>query len=230
MAIGQHVAKALAAKAAEKEDPMPTEDQKSVEAPSMASVLSQLAQMQAETARILASLKNSGGANADVIERLLAQQEALVNKTIPENKQSPGISEYRPKGTAAYPNLALKCKMTWVGYELTADTLRVDEIDWLNKLEPGEYRVTKADGTKIPFKVTAKHSQHFDEKAQRFALEQLDIWFPCKGEHRQNHLSMVAYCQQAIEGSIPSTDELLREVTRLKAEMAAAKAGVLSAV
>jgi hypothetical protein len=229
MAIGQHVAKALAAKAAEKEDPMPTEDPKA-EAPSMAGVLAQLAQLQAETAKILSDMRASGGANVDVVERMLAQQEQLINKTIPENKQSPGISEYRPKGTAAYPNLALKCKMTWVGYELTADTLRVDEIEWLNKLQPGDYRVTKADGTKIPFKVAAKHSQHFDEQAQRFALEQLDIWFPCKGEHRQNHLSMVAYCQQAIEGSIPSTDELLREVTRLKAEMAAAKAGVLSAV
>ena len=229
MAIGQHVAKALAAKAAEREEPMATDDPKTPEAPSMASVLSQLAAMQAETARILASIKDGGG-NTEIIERLLAQQEALVSKTIPENKTSPGISEYRPLGTAAYPHLALKCPMRWVGYDLTIDTLRVDEIEWLNKLEPGEYTVMKANGQKIPFKVTAKHSQAFDEKTQRFALELLDIWFPCKGENRNDHMSMISYCQQAVNGSIPGTDELLREVARLKAEVAAAKAGVLSAV
>jgi len=228
MPIGHHVAKALAAKEAAaqpKEEPMADQ----TDAATMASVLAQLAAVQQETMRLLAEMRQSGG-NTAVIEKMLEQQEQLLVKTRPENAEAPGISEYRPKGTAAYPDLALKCKMTWCGYELSADTLRVDEIAWLNKLEPGDYRVTKADGTKIPFKVAAKHSQTFDEQTQRFALEQLDIWFPCKGEHRQNHLSLVAYCQQAVEGSIPSTDELLREVARLKAEIAAAKGGVLSAV
>lgn len=229
MAIGHHVAKALAAKQESEEVPMAETPTPPAQDVNMAAVLAQLAALQTQMVQMLAERKDSGG-DTSTIERLLEQQQALLVKTKPENTESPGISEYRPLGTAAYPDLALKCKMTWVGYEIDVDNLRVDEIAWLNQLQPGEYRVTKADGTKIPFKVTAKHSQTFDEATQRFKLEQLDIWFPCKGEHRQNHLSMVAYCQQAVNGSIPSTDELLREVTRLKAEIAATKAGVLSAV
>ena len=233
MAIGHHVAKALAAKeTAQKEEAAPMADETKTEpAPSMASVLAQIAAMQQETARLLAEMKTSGqGGNTAVIEKMLEQQEQLLIKTKPENPTAPGISEYRPLGTAAYPDLALKCKLTWCGYELTTDTLTPLEIQWLNRLEPGEFRVTKADGTKIPFKVTAKHSQSWNEQTQRFELEQMDVWFPCKGEHRQNHMSMLSYCQQAVQGSIPSTDELLREVARLKQELAATKGGVLSAV
>jgi hypothetical protein len=231
MAIGQHVAKALAAKAStEKEAEMASDSQAPTET-GMAAVLAQLAALQAETVKILAEFKSSGNTSqAGVLEKMLEQQEQLLVKTKPENTTAPMKSEYRPLGTAAYPDLKLKCKMTWVNYELDENVLRVDEIEWLNRLEPGEYRVTKADGTKIPFTVRAKHSQAFDEKTQRFALEQLDVWFPCKGEHRQNHLSMLSYCQQAVNGSIPGTDELLREVARLKAEIEAAKGGVLSAI
>lgn len=230
MAIGQHVAKALAAKAStEKETEMASEPQTDS---SMAAVLAQLAAVQQETMRLIAEMRTSGNTSQSaVLEKMLEQQQTLLVKTKPENTSAPLKSEYRPKGVAAYPDLAFKCnKMTWCGYELTTDTLRVDEIEWLNKLEPGEFRVTKADGTKIPFKVTAKHSQTFDEATGKFALEQLDIWFPCKGEHRQNHMSMLSYCQQAVNGSIPGVDELLREVGRLKAEVEAAKGGVLSAI
>lgn len=220
MPIGLHVAKALAAKAAEKEAEIPMAE--TPDNTSMAAVLAQLAQLQVETVRILSEMKSTGNVgSAAVLEKMLDQQEQLLVKTKPENTSAPMKSEYRPLGAHAYPDLAFKCnKMTWCGYELTTDTLRVDEIEWLNKLEPGEFRVTKADGTKIPFKVTAKHSQSFDEALQRFKLEQLDIWFPCKGEHQQNHMSLVSYCQQAVNGSIPGTDELLREVARLKAELA----------
>ena len=229
MAIGHHVQKYQAAKAAaQKEEPMATEDPKTetpVE-PSMAGVLAMMAELLKEMRATPAD-----GANAAVLEMMLATQEALLNKTRPENAQSPGIGAYSyPEGELARPKPALKCKVLWCGYELTTDTMRPDEIDWVNRLEPGEFRVTKADGTKIPFTVTAKHSQAFDEKTQRFKLEELNVWFPCKGEHKQNHMSLVSYCQQAVNGSIPGTDELLREVARLKAEVAAAKAGVLSAV
>lgn len=150
-------------------------------------------------------------------ERLALEQERL-KREMPENKQSPGISVYSyPEGDLKRPKPDLKCRMFWVGYPLTTETLTPREVELLNRLEAGEFRVTKTDGTPIPFRVAAKHND-------RMQLEELAISFPCKGEHRHNHGSMVSYMQQALGDRIPSTDELMAEVQKLKAELAASAA------
>lgn len=152
------------------------------------------------------------------VERLLLEQERL-KREMPENKQAPGISVYSyPEGDLLRPKAPLKCKMFWVGYELNVETLTPGEVDLLNRIEPGEYRVMKTDGTPIPFKVSAKHND-------RFQLEELNIWFPCKGEHKHNHNSMTAYLQQALGDRIPSMDELMAQLATLKAELAAERVG-----
>lgn len=197
----------------------------------MGDVLKQIAQMQQETARLIEKMKGSGANNGDVVERLLEQQQQLLNKTRPENPDSPRISVYsHAEGERDNPKADLKCRMRWVGYELTTDTLRPLEVELLNKLQPGEFRVTKADGTPIKFTVQAKFSDVYDDQTNRPRLESLDISFPCKGEHRQNHMSMVAYLQQVLHGAIPSTDDLLREVARLRSELSSARAGLTGAV
>src|SRR3990167_2817922 len=156
-------------------------------------------------------------------ERLLLEQERL-KREMPENKQAPGISVFSyPEGELAHPKEPLKCKMFWVGYELTTDTLTPTEVQLLNKLQPGEFKVTKSDGTLIPFKVTATHND-------RFQLDTLATWFPCRNEQRHNHGSMVSYLQQALGEHIPTAAELLVELERLKKELASARTGGLSAV
>lgn len=172
---------------------------------------------------LLESVKDSDNVDAKTrvaleAERLLLEQERI-KREMPENKQSPGISVYSyPEGDLARPKPAMKCKMFWVNRELTPETLTPGEIELLNKLEPGEYRVTKTDGTQIPFKVEAKRND-------RLEIEQLAVWFQCKDEHRHNHNSMTSYLQQALGERIPSITELMAELARLKAELATASVG-----
>ena len=171
-------------------------------------------------------LDQAGGASHDQkertaieVERLLLEQERL-KREMPENKQSPGISVFSyPEGDLAKPKPPLRCKTIWAGQEITGDVETPLELDLLNRLQPGEYRVTKANGVKIQFIVTPKHDQNG-------LLEEMNIWFPCKGEHKSDHLSMVSYCQQVLGDAIPSASELMAQLAKLKAELAQAKVGV----
>lgn len=153
-------------------------------------------------------------------QRLLIEQDRI-KRDMPENKQSPGISVYSyPEGDHIHPKPPLKCKMFWVGYELTTETLTPLEVELLNRLEAGEYRVTKTDGSDIPFNVQATKNQSTN------ALEKLVIWFPCKGDQKHNHHSMTAYLQQALGDRIPSLSELQAELDKLRAELALSQVGV----
>jgi hypothetical protein len=166
-------------------------------------------------------MKESGnGGNGDVIEQLLQQQQQLLVKTRPENTEHPGISEYSyPEGDLVRPKPPLKCKILWCGFPETVETLRPDEIEWLNRLQPGVYEVTRTDGRRIEFKVEAK----YDSKRE---LEELAVSFPCRGENRHNHGSKVNYCMQAMGAAIPSQAELLAENQRLLEQVAALRAAV----
>lgn len=155
-------------------------------------------------------------------ERLLLERERVARE-MPENRQSPGISVYSyPEGDLKRPKPPLKCKTFWCGREETMETLTPMEIEWLNKLEPGTYKVTKTDGGRIDFKVRVK-------RADSGALEEMAIVFPCNGEHRHNHGSKVSYCRQAMGEYIPSVDELMVELARLKEELASARTGIAAA-
>lgn len=200
------------------DDPKTRQRREEPEAPTadMAGLLTQMAQMQQETARLLLEMKQSGSsANAGVIETLLAQQEQLLVKTRPENAEHPGISVYSyPEGEKARPKADLKCKFIWCGQEESKEQLTPEEIDLRNQLEPGEYKVTKANGNQITFRVTGK-------KTDAGKLEQLDVWYPCRNEHKTDHMSNVAYLRQVLGAHIPSLEDLLAENARLRAAASA---------
>lgn len=187
----------------------------------MANALAQLAQMQAETARILAEMRTGGNGNAAVIQQLLDQQERLLVKHRPENYEPTGISAFFTEAEKAQYGTKpeLRCKTVWAGREVRGDVETVDEILLLNKLEPGDYRVTKADGTRVPFQV--RHKRDLNDR-----LEEVNVWFPCKNEHKQNHGSMISYCSQALGVALPTLDELQGELARLRAELASARVGM----
>lgn len=173
---------------------------------------------------LLAEVKSSS-ASPEAKERLLLEGERLMleqerlKREMPENKQAPGLSVYsNPRGDLADPKPDLQCKVFWVGYEIKTDTVTPYELELLNRLQPGEFRVTKSDGTLIPFQVKAKHND-------RFKLEELSVWFPCKGDHRQNHGSMISYLRQALGDHVPTVEELLVELARLKQELTDAAVG-----
>lgn len=217
---------AKAAKAAEEASVSPTETPTApAEQPSMASVLAMMATL---------IEKMGNGQKSDTEQAAALKQielmEQLVVKTRPENVDYPRISAYSyPEGDVARPKPALKCQILWCGYELHATTMTPEEIEALNTLVPGEYRVTKADGTSIPFRVQGKNSDTLDAQG-RPQLESLSIWFPCKGDQRQSHMSLLSYCHQAMGHAIPSTADLLAELARLKQELAAAKPGVIGSL
>ena len=151
-------------------------------------------------------------------ERLALEQER-VKREMPENKQSPGISVFSyPEGEMRRPKPQLKCKFTWCGADETWETLTPEEIELRNKLEPGDYQVTKANGQRIPFKVSGKRSENG-------AIEQLTVWYPCKDEHKADHMPNTAYLRQVLGEAIPSTADLMNELAKLRAELETAKAG-----
>jgi hypothetical protein len=109
-----------------------------------------------------------------------------------ENAFAPEISAYNPRGERDFPRSELACKMIYVGFKLAKEALTVEEIELLNQMKPGDYRVTKSDGKSIPFVVTAK----LDAAGRR---ELLTFHFPCKStEDRHNHMPMAAYLREAL--------------------------------
>lgn len=222
--IGYHVRKALAAKAALAAEALETVDAQDlveeVKEPVMPEAKNvaepSTTELMAMMVSLLREIKESN--SADAKDKAISQAEILekiLNKTIPENVAPPLISHYNPEGERDAPREPLKCQMLWVGYDLKTDTLTKDEIALLNRLQPGAFRVTKADGTVMPFTVTAKHND-------RLELERLEVSFPCTGEHRHNHAPMTSYLRQALGERQPSVSELLAELAALKAAKAAA--------
>ncbi len=150
----------------------------------------------------------------DTLRDVVSLQQDMLVRQMPENKQSPGISSYSyPEGDLKHPRAPLKCEMFWVGYPLDLDTLKPDEIDVLNKLEPGNFTVRKANGNLIPFTVEAKRTLGGQ-------IQQLWINFPCKGDQSTDHGSMVSYCQQALGLKMPTMEEMQAELATLRGTLA----------
>jgi hypothetical protein len=195
----------------------PINQKRDDEPTSMAAVLAQMAQMQHETARLLLEMKQSGTGDANVIEQLLEQQQQLLVKTKPENTDHPGISAFSyPEGDLKKPKPDLKCEFIWCGQEESKEQLTPEEIELRNRLEPGNYFVTKANGQKIKFNVAAKYTDGGK-------LESLNVWFPCKGDQRNDHMSSVAYLRQVLGEQVLSLEELMAQVNKLQGELASAR-------
>ena len=186
--------------------------------PSMAAVMARLTDVLAEMkAAQSGDQKEAALKQAELMERLLI-------KTQPENPQCAGISAFWTlEDKAQYGTKpTLRCKTIWAGRELYGDVETPEEILLINQLPHGDFKVTKADGNKVKFQVRHK----LDDNGN---LEEVNVWFPCKGIDKHNHRGMVSYCQQVLGLSEPSMAELEAEVARLRAELASAKVGVLSA-
>jgi hypothetical protein len=168
-------------------------------------------------AQILSELRAKDSVGDERLSVLSKGVEALVSAeaTRPrENRFPPEISYLNPLGERDNPRPELKCKMFWVGYKLSKEVLTKEEIDLLNKIQPGSYRVHKSDGRSIPFVVAAK-----DDESGR--LEKLSFHFPCKNrDDRQNHMPMASYLREALGDVRPDVDRLLEQVQALQAELA----------
>lgn len=179
----------------------------------------QMAHAFAKIAETLEAIR-AQGAGPGVSEQLEGIQKFLIHQESTRPKENlftpPLISHFNPLGDRDHPKPEFKTRMIWVGYELNTGTSTRQEIELLNRCEPGEGLVTKADGSKISFRVEGK-------RTDTGKLEMLTFHFPCKGpEHRQNHAPMVSYLQEYL-GETHTLEQLQAQVAHLQAQLAAAQ-------
>jgi hypothetical protein len=138
----------------------------------------------------------AGGGQAGLTAEALAN--AFHKAERPENPVAPGKSFVNPRGELKTPKPKFVArKTTQNGMDLTHDTLGWEEVEALNALAttPGDYLVTRADGSTTPFKVTVEKA--VDGKT----IERLDVHFPCKHEMREGHRPLFEYCLEAVTQS-----------------------------
>jgi hypothetical protein len=143
---------------------------------------------------------------------LMAQEQARPHENV---FNPPMVSHYNPLGERDFPRPDLKCDVSWTGFKLNKECLTRDEIELLNRLEPGDYTVRKGDGAQIQFVVTEK----VGNAGKR---ERLSIFYPCKSsEDRSNHLSMANYMRQVL-GEDVTNDDLRLQIDALKRQLSRA--------
>jgi hypothetical protein len=92
------------------------------------------------------------GVSATDLAKAVAEGAAKAGK--PENAVHPGISVYsHPEGEVARPKDKLKCRMFIGGGPLEEGTLTPAEIDALNLVTPGFYRIKKSDDSETILEV-----------------------------------------------------------------------------
>jgi hypothetical protein len=72
---------------------------------------------------------------------------AAAKAKMPENKQHPGVSVFsHPEGELKRPKAKLKCRMFLGGAPIENSTIDPQEVESLNKITPGFYRVEATNG------------------------------------------------------------------------------------
>lgn len=177
----------------------------------------QVAALSAQVQAMTSVAAKSGGIDADTLEAMLsrvatmtaAAQDRMLH---PDNREHPGISAYSyPEGDLKRPRPDLKIPMTWVGYPLTTDTLTWQEIDLLNRAEPGEYRFTRTDKTTDTLTIRA-------DRDSLGGVTKLHVVF-LTSERKDTLPSMVDMLRDAF--AIPTPEQ--EEIAKLKAELARLK-------
>jgi len=112
---------------------------------------------------------------------------AAAKAKMPENKTSPQISVYsHPEGERDHPKAKLKCRMYFGSAPIESQTCTPTEIDSLNRLTPGAYRVTKTDGARTVVDVTGQVNANRQ-------IERLWIVIPKDDENKNGYGPNLSY-------------------------------------
>jgi len=133
----------------------------------------------------------AAGHKPDLTAEALAAAFQTANRR--ENLSPPDVSIYNPKDERKHPRPELRCKTYLNGVDMRKDTLMWEEIEALNALPPGEFRVKKSDGKFITFRV--EHLKNVDGQT----LDKVLINIPAKDDERHNHRPLLDYCVDALE-------------------------------
>jgi hypothetical protein len=130
----------------------------------IARLANMLASLMAGTARPQTSFDNPLMEKlVNVLERVAMGQQrsteaataALARGKDPSNLFAPEQSVFNPRGERDYPRPDLKCKMH-LPWEAEKESLTREEIQLLNLLEPGEFRIKRNDNSWIGIKIEGR--------------------------------------------------------------------------
>lgn len=134
----------------------------------------QLAQLQSQVESLTQIASTRGGLDPSTVEAMLLKvaqvsAEAQERARNPSNLFSPEISCFTyPEGDRKRPR-AFKCPMVWAGYDMDLDTTTVEELELLNRAEPGVYWFVRTNGQRDRLTVTGDVGP--DGKVQKLSFE-----------------------------------------------------------
>ena len=112
--------------------------------------------------QLIDTLRTNKAADQETAAQLHAM--AMKKALRPENEISPMISVFNPKGETQYPRPKPRCIFLMGPYPIAEpsnyDTATWTEIELLNQLRPGDYLVTKADGTDVKLTVKVEYESN----------------------------------------------------------------------
>lgn len=96
--------------------------------------------------------QKSQGLDAEMVARLASQTAvAAADHTRQwwDESKFPQKSHFNPLGEKDHPRPDLRREILWLGYPLQKSELTRDEIERLNKIEPGNYHLPNPNGTGV---------------------------------------------------------------------------------
>lgn len=168
---------------------------------------------------LIEAVKGSASGIAGMSAEDFAKINAEANRQVlrPENPQAPDVSCYNPLGERDHPRAAFIChKVYQNGIELEREHLDREEIELINALKPGQFKVTKTDGTQTEFLVK-------DERDANGKLAARHMTFRAKERHDLIGLPGLKAMLREVLGLAPTSAEevALRErVAVLEARLA----------
>lgn len=139
-------------------------------------------------------------------EARLSEKDADADRTAkahkramrPENERHPGKSVFSyPEGDVARPRPALKCQMFWLNEPVDTDTTTAKEIELLNQLERGRYKLERPDGSLLRVDVITEQ----DDLTGK--LGKLTVSFDTRNNGHRNLPSRVFMLQECIKQQTP---------------------------
>lgn len=192
-----------------------------------AELRAQLATLAAQVDALTTARVQSGGITADQLEAVLsklvtvqADAHSAAMREIAERDQRddlnyPRISAYSyPEGDKKHPRDPFKCRIFWNGFDMDWDTTTAQEIELLNRVEPGDYTFRRVDG-----RTFEKIAVNGDRKADG-TLSRLEFFFPTK-ENKDTLPSMVSMLRDILGVKTPEQEriaELERQIAQLVAK------------
>lgn len=212
MAIGRHVQRVMAERAADAEEAETPEVVAPVEhaAPALSLTQDQFQQL-------LAAVGGAKGLDAETLEAIMRRTaensaQAMQKALIPENAHHPGISAFSyPEGDRARPRPTLPFELYWKGFPIHREPKLSAwwELEQFVHLKPGNYTCSKRDGSALRVTVTAQYG------ADGETVERLTVDFPCDREMRPMIAPPYVMAYQMTHAQLPARESFVEAMSGL---------------